>query len=179
MARSTEPLALGTLASPLGSLLAVFDRREMLWALDFEDHAERMRRLLRTQHGAALEPAPAPPPASIGAALEAYFAGELHALDGLAVHAGGSAFQRRVWAALRQIPAGTTTTYGALARSLGHPTASRAVGRANGSNPIGIVVPCHRVIGASGALTGYAGGVERKRWLLAHEREGRGHPTAA
>ena len=88
----------------------------------------------------------------------------------LDIHLGGGPFQRRVWAALRAIPAGTTLSYGELARALERPTASRAVGHANGSNPVGIVVPCHRVIGADGRLTGYAGGLERKRWLLAHER---------
>jgi methylated-DNA-[protein]-cysteine S-methyltransferase len=86
------------------------------------------------------------------------------------VRTGGTDFQRRVWAALRHIPAGTTTTYGGLARVIGQPSASRAVGLANGANPIAIVVPCHRVIGADGTLTGYGGGIERKRFLLAHER---------
>jgi O-6-methylguanine DNA methyltransferase len=87
----------------------------------------------------------------------------------VAVATGGTAFQKSVWAALRQIPVGETLGYGALAARLGKPGAARAVGLANGLNPIGIVVPCHRVIGASGTLTGYAGGVERKAWLLAHE----------
>ena len=171
MTGSPESLAIDTLESPLGDLLAVFDAEDRLWALDFEDHAERMRRLLRTQQGVVDAPAQRRAPGSLRTAFDAYFAGELAALDALAVHAGGSAFQRSVWAALREIPPGTTTSYGELARRLGHPNASRAVGRANGSNPIGIVVPCHRVIGVSGALTGYGGGIERKRWLLAHERE--------
>ena len=107
---------------------------------------------------------------AVSAALEAFFAGRLQAIDAVAVHTGGTAFQRRVWAALRAIPAGTTTTYGRLAAALGQPTASRAVGLANGANPVVIVVPCHRVIGADGTLTGYGGGIERKRWLLDHER---------
>jgi O-6-methylguanine DNA methyltransferase len=102
-------------------------------------------------------------------ALAAYFAGTVTALDGLPVARIGSEFQRRVWAALRQIPAGETRSYGQLAAAIGQPTASRAIGLANGANPIGIVVPCHRVIGSGGALTGYAGGVERKAWLLRHE----------
>jgi methylated-DNA-[protein]-cysteine S-methyltransferase len=87
------------------------------------------------------------------------------------VATGGTAFQRRVWQALRRVPCGAPTPYGALARDLGHPTAVRAVGHANGDNPVSVVVPCHRVIGTNGSLTGYGGGIERKRWLLAHERQ--------
>lgn len=105
----------------------------------------------------------------VAARLAAYFDGDLGALDGLRVAAAGTEFQRRVWDALRRIPAGTTTTYGALAASLASQGAARAVGRANALNPVAIFVPCHRVIGASGELTGYAGGLERKRWLLRHE----------
>jgi O-6-methylguanine DNA methyltransferase len=111
-------------------------------------------------------------PAAIAAALDGYFAGDLTAVDAVPVATGGTEFQKSVWAALRSIPAGETRGYGALAAAIGKPGAARAVGLANGMNPIGIVVPCHRVIGASGALTGYAGGVERKRWLLAHEGRG-------
>lgn len=101
--------------------------------------------------------------------LAAYFAGSLRQFD-LEVAGSGSPFQRGVWRALTEIPFGATETYGALARRVGNPNASRAVGLANGRNPISIVVPCHRVIGVSGALTGYGGGIERKRWLLEHER---------
>ena len=90
----------------------------------------------------------------------------------LPVETGGTEFQREVWRALRAIPAGETRSYGALASSIGRASAVRAVGLANGANPIGVVVPCHRVIGQNGALTGYAGGIERKRWLLAHEGTG-------
>lgn len=100
--------------------------------------------------------------------LEAYFGGALHAFD-LPLCAQGTAFQRRVWKALREIPYGTTVSYGTLAARIGQPKASRAVGLANGRNPISIVVPCHRVIGADGSLTGYGGGLPRKRWLLNHE----------
>ena len=99
-----------------------------------------------------------------------YFAGELTALDSLQCATAGTEFQRRIWSALREIPAGTTTSYGALADKIGKPGAARAAGLANGSNPISIIVPCHRVIGANGALTGYGGGLPRKQWLLAHER---------
>jgi methylated-DNA-[protein]-cysteine S-methyltransferase len=105
--------------------------------------------------------------------LGEYFAGERTAFD-LPLRATGTAFEQRVWDELRDIPYGETTSYGAIARRLGHPRAARAVGRANGRNPLAIVVPCHRVIGASGALTGYAGGLDRKRALLALERAGRG-----
>lgn len=101
--------------------------------------------------------------------LEAWFAGELTTFD-LRLAPRGSAFQQQVWAALRTIPFGATASYGDIARRIGQPNAARAVGLANGSNPIPIVVPCHRVIGADGSLTGFGGGLDRKRWLLAHER---------
>ena len=101
--------------------------------------------------------------------LSEYFAGDRTDFD-LDLAPSGTDFQRKVWTALSQIPYGTTESYGQLALRIGQPTASRAVGLANGRNPIAIVVPCHRVIGSSGTLTGYAGGLERKRWLLEHER---------
>ena len=103
-------------------------------------------------------------------ALDAYFAGALTTFD-LPLAARGTPFQERVWAALREIPYGSTASYGQLAAALGAPGASRAVGAANGRNPLSIVVPCHRVVGSAGAITGYAGGVERKRFLLALEAE--------
>jgi len=115
-------------------------------------------------------------PAGVTSALRAYFSGQLEALEGLLVDGEGTDFQRQVWAALREIPAGTTQSYGELARRIGSPAAVRAVGAANGRNPIGVVVPCHRVIGADGTLTGYAGGLDRKRWLLTHEAR---HATRA
>lgn len=127
----------------------------------------------------ALETRRVADPAGVATALGAYFRGDLAALDAVEVDPEGTSFQRAVWAALRTIPHGETTSYGVLARTLGAPTASRAVGAANGANPIWIVVPCHRVLGASGALTGYAGGLDVKRWLLEHERAavGRGRPA--
>jgi len=100
--------------------------------------------------------------------LKAYFAGELRTFN-LPLAPTGTAFQRKVWQALRDIPYGQTESYGALAKRIDSPKASRAVGMANGHNPISIIVPCHRVIGANGNLTGYGGGIERKRWLLEHE----------
>ncbi|WP_306316310.1 MULTISPECIES: methylated-DNA--[protein]-cysteine S-methyltransferase [unclassified Streptomyces] len=101
--------------------------------------------------------------------LNAYFQGELTNFD-LPLHLHGTEFQRRVWAQLQRIPYGETRTYGELAETLGNPNASRAVGLANGKNPIGVIVPCHRVIGANGDLTGYGGGLDRKRRLLDFER---------
>jgi methylated-DNA-[protein]-cysteine S-methyltransferase len=98
-----------------------------------------------------------------------YFGGDLRALDAVPCDPGGTPFQARVWKALRTIPVGTTWSYGALARRIGDPKAVRAVGFANGSNPIAVVIPCHRVIGSNGTLVGYGGGLERKHWLLAHE----------
>lgn len=110
-------------------------------------------------------------PGGASEALGRYFEGELAALDRLAVANNiGTPFQRKVWRALRAIACGSTLSYSALARRIRSPNAVRAVGLANGANPVGIIVPCHRVIGASGALTGYGGGLHRKRWLLAHER---------
>lgn len=109
-------------------------------------------------------------PSGILDSLEAYFAGDLTALDDVPVRFDrGTPFQREVWNALRTIPVGQTISYAELALRVGRPTAYRAVGAANGQNPIGVVVPCHRVIAADGTLGGYAGGLDRKRWLLAHE----------
>jgi methylated-DNA-[protein]-cysteine S-methyltransferase len=135
---------------------------------------ERLRRAV----GPAARVRAARDPHGLAARLRAYLDGDLAALAGAPVEpacaGGGTPFQRRVWAALREIPAGATTTYGALAARLGVPGAARAVGLANGRNPVAIAVPCHRVVGAGGALTGYAGGLERKRWLLAHEQRSAG-----
>ena len=102
--------------------------------------------------------------------LDAYFAGDVTAFEAVELNPGGTTFQAAVWSRLRHIPAGSTTTYSALAREIGSPKAVRAVGAANGANPIWLIIPCHRAIGSDGSLTGYAGGIERKRWLLEHER---------
>src|SRR6185503_19899576 len=110
-----------------------------------------------------------PDPAGAVSALRAYFAGDLQALDGLTVDPMGTPFQLRVWTALRSVRAGRTASYTEIANAIGAPTATRAVGAANGANPIAIVVPCHRIIGTGGSLVGYGGGLERKRWLLEHE----------
>lgn len=162
-------LQLDRLASPIGTILLVSDESGALRALDFGDYEARMARLLRLHYG-AVELAHGAAPDATRRALDAYFAGDLGGLASVATATGGSLFQRGVWAALRTVPAGATTTYGELAAKLGRPGASRAVGLANGANPIAVVVPCHRVIGANGALTGYGGGLPRKRWLIDHER---------
>ncbi len=167
-------LRLERVPSPVGTLLLATDGHA-LRALDFDDCVPRMRGLLETHYGSvALEEGPASGP--LGGRLQAYFEGEAGALDGVAVATGGTPFQRAVWAALRTIPFGATLSYGELAIRLGRPGASRAVGLANGRNPVALVVPCHRVIGADGSLTGFAGGLHRKRWLLAHEARHAGGP---
>ena len=161
-------LTLDRIPSPVGDVLVVVDADGAVRALDFHDFEERMRRLLRRHYGeVTLTPGRAPE--AVREAVRAYFSGDLSAFDGVEVRTGGTDFQRSVWKALRDIPAGETRSYGQLAAAIGAPRAVRAVGLANGANPVGVIVPCHRVIGSSGKLTGYAGGVERKRWLLAHE----------
>ena len=163
-----ETLTLSRHASPVGVILLVTDRAGVLKALDFGDYEPRMRRLLVRRQG-PVQLVDGPTPKAIADALDRYFAGDLAALDALPTSTTGTDFQRKVWKALREIPAGETWSYGDLAKRIGSPAAVRAVGLANGANPIGIVVPCHRVIGANGTLTGYGGGLERKRWLLEHE----------
>lgn len=165
-----EALILDRIDTPVGQVLLVVDRDGAVRALDFHDYEPRLLRLLRLHYGAFdLTPGAAPRP--VGSAVAAYFAGDPAALDALQVQTGGTDFQRLVWAALRAIPPGQTRTYGQLAAAIGRPSAVRAVGLANGSNPIAVIVPCHRVIGANGTLTGYAGGLERKKWLLEHEQK--------
>jgi methylated-DNA-[protein]-cysteine S-methyltransferase len=161
-------LLLDHVASPLGTILLVSDG-EALRALDFSDYEARMHRFLRLHYGSC-ELRPAGNATSFRRDIQAYFDGDLTVLDRVPVRTGGTAFQKLVWAALRQIPAAMTTTYGRLAAQIGRPKACRAVGLANGANPVGIVVPCHRVIGADASLTGYGGGLDRKRWLLDHEQ---------
>lgn len=166
-----ETLTLSRFAYPIGEILLVTDADGAVRALDFADYEPRMRRLLVRHYGTDATTS-GETPAAVREALERYFNGDLVALDTLEVRTGGTAFQRAVWAALRTIPVGDTLSYRGLAERIGKPSAMRAVGLANGANPVGIIVPCHRVIGANGALTGYAGGIERKRWLLAHEASG-------
>lgn len=158
------------LATPTGEMLVVTDDAGRLRAADWETHLERFHRLIARHYGADVSLVEKPGPASNAArALSAYFAGDLAAIETIETATAGTAFQRQVWAALRTIPKGQTLSYGALAARIGKPKAVRAVGLANGQNPVAIIVPCHRVIGANGSLTGYGGGVDRKQWLLAHE----------
>lgn len=158
------------LDTPTGRILIATDDDGRLRAVEWEDHAPRLHQLLRRQYGAdAVRLQAASRPSVASGALRAYFEGDTGCLAGLAVATGGTGFQRLVWDALRRIPVGQTISYGALATQIGRPGAMRAVGLANGANPVSIVVPCHRVIGAGGSLTGFGGGLERKRWLLAHE----------
>jgi len=166
----SEIFQLERFATPTGRLLLARDDQDRLRAVDWEDHEARMQRLLcRYYPDTELTLRAVNAPSRARRALEAYFEGELTALVDLRTETTGTPFQREVWAALMRIPIGQTLSYGALAAEIGRPAAVRAVGLANGANPIAIVVPCHRVIGANATLTGYGGGLERKRWLLAHE----------
>jgi methylated-DNA-[protein]-cysteine S-methyltransferase len=160
--------SLERLATPTGPVLIVTDGEHRLRAVDWEDHTSRMHTLLRRHYGAYVLRETSQP-SSARRALQAYFDGDLSGLAEQPVATNGSEFQRTVWDALRRIPIGHTISYGALAKRIGRPTAMRAVGLANGANPIAVVVPCHRVIGADGTLTGFGGGLERKRWLLTYE----------
>jgi methylated-DNA-[protein]-cysteine S-methyltransferase len=167
-AKRPEAFLLDRLQTPIGPALLVTDAEGALRAFDWEDHSSRLRELLRLQYGeVSLKQARAPQ--QVRVALSAYFKGDLLALNTIPWRAAGTPFQRKVWTALAKIPPGTTMTYGAMAARLGTPRAMRAVGHANGSNPLSVVVPCHRLIGANGSLVKYGGGLERKRWLLAHE----------
>jgi methylated-DNA-[protein]-cysteine S-methyltransferase len=167
-AKLPETFGLDRLQTPIGTALLVTDADGVLCALDWDDFEPRMRQLLKLQHGhSALKEVRAPD--KLRAALSAYFAGDFASLDAITWRVAGTAFQRKVWNALRTIPVGATMSYGALAARLAMPRAMRAVGHANGANPISIVVPCHRLIGADGSLTGYGGGLHRTRWLLEHE----------
>lgn len=159
---------LDRLDTPIGTALLVTDDQGFLRALDWSDYEARLHRLLRRHYGDyVLEKAPAPK--DIIAALTGYFAGDLGQLKKIRWRTNGTAFQRKVWSGLQKISAGKTSSYGAFASRLNVPNAARAVGLANGANPVSVVVPCHRLIGADGSLTGYGGGLARKEWLLAHE----------
>jgi len=153
--------------SPVGKIVLA-ETGGALCALDFEEGPEPVLARLKRRYG-ALQARPGNGVRELRDRLEAYFQGDLKALDGLPVEPGGTPFQRDVWSALQRIPAGSTTSYSELAASIGRPSAVRAVGMANSRNPIAVVIPCHRVVGRDGSLTGYAGGLERKRWLLRHE----------
>jgi methylated-DNA-[protein]-cysteine S-methyltransferase len=165
-------LLIDRIETPIGELLLVADDVGKLRAVDWADYESRMLRLLRLHYGKdEFHLEPAHNPHDLRDAINHYFAGGLEAISDIPVQTAGTAFQRSVWNELRKIPSGATVSYGKLAEQIARPKAVRAVGLANGANPIGIVVPCHRVIGSDGSLTGYGGGVERKRWLLEHERK--------
>lgn len=157
------------LDTPVGPLF-VGGSDDGVHVIKFVDQRESEAALVSEVEAAADEPATRGGPASdeVVRQLEEYFAGTRSEFD-LPLSPRGTPFQLKVWMALRSIPPGETTSYGAMAELIGKPTASRAVGAANGKNPISIVVPCHRVIGANGTLTGYGGGLKRKAWLLNHE----------
>ena len=154
--------------TPIGPM-TLLARDGVLLLLEFDDADGRIDREMRLRFKDSVA-TPADNPFGLSAKVRAYFACDLHAIDGIPTDGGGTDFQRRVWAELKRIPCGVTISYGELATRLGDRNAMRAVGLANGRNPIAIVVPCHRVIGADGSLTGYGGGIDRKKWLLAHEK---------
>lgn len=159
------------LATPIGTMIIAADHEGNLRAALFTEDEEVIRRQLSLLYGKkGFTLASAHNPHGLSEGIGRYFAGDLAIIDALPVETGGTPFQREVWQALRAIPCGTTTSYGRLAEQIGRPAAVRAVGSANGANPVAVVLPCHRVIGANGSLTGYGGGIERKRWLLDHER---------
>jgi methylated-DNA-[protein]-cysteine S-methyltransferase len=167
----TENLFSERFNTPTGWMHIVTDSEQRLRAVDWVNKGDRMLQWLRLRYGEngfRLDEARAPSEPRL--ALEAYFEGQIAAIEGVRTLAPGTDFQRLVWRALREIPAGSTISYGEVAVKIGRPAAVRAVGAANGANPIPVVVPCHRVIGADASLTGFGGGLERKRWLLAHER---------
>ena len=165
----TTTLHRAIMPSPVGEL-TLFAHGPALAGIAFDGRLERLRPQLVARFGRDFTVVDAPDPAGAVTRLCAYFDGELGALDDIAVDTGGTPFQARVWAALRRIPVGATSTYRELARAVGSPEAVRAVGAANGANPVSLVVPCHRVIASDGTLCGYGGGLPRKQWLLQHER---------
>jgi methylated-DNA-[protein]-cysteine S-methyltransferase len=171
MNKLPDRLWLDRLATPIGEALIVTDMTGCLRAFDWADRYVGMARLLRLHYG-PVEPESGAAPDNLKRRLRRYFEGDVTSLLGIEWRTAGTQFQRKVWTGLTTIPPGQTMSYGGLAAKLGCPKAVRAVGLANGSNPISIVVPCHRVIGADGSLTGYGGGIERKRWLLRHEGAG-------
>jgi methylated-DNA-[protein]-cysteine S-methyltransferase len=167
---NTENFEIERFDTPTGRMTLITDAEGRVRSLDWQDHDQRMQQLLqRYYRGVSLRLCDATRESRAKLALLAYFDGRLDALSELPIVTHGTLFQSEVWRALRSIPHGQTLSYGALAKEIGRPAAVRAVGLANGRNPIAIIVPCHRVIGADSTLTGYGGGLERKRWLLDHE----------
>jgi len=157
-------------ATPIGELIVVADGDGNLRTIDWTDHEARMKQLLDRQYGkGGYTLKPTRNPGGLSSAMRRYFDGDLKVIETLPVKTAGTAFQKSVWRALSRIRCGSTISYAELARRIGKPKAVRAVGLANGQNTISIVVPCHRVIGSDGSLTGYGGGLNRKKWLLKHE----------
>ncbi|MBI1198428.1 MAG: methylated-DNA--[protein]-cysteine S-methyltransferase [Phenylobacterium sp.] len=174
--RAAQPdtLTLDRIPTPIGVALVVTDEAGVLRAFDWTDYEPKMAARIDRKYPSAKK---VEGRGALRPAFDAYFAGEIEALERVAWDGAGTAFQGEVWRALCDIPAGETISYAVLAQRIGRPTAVRAVGLANGSNPVALVVPCHRVIGSNGSLTGYGGGLHRKRWLLEHE--GAAAPLAA
>ena len=168
-AQPPRHLVIDRLGTPIGVALLAVDEGGYLRAFDWEDYGDRMTRLLARFSGGASTTTTGAAPAAVRRAIADYFEGALTALEGVPWRTGGTDFQLKCWAALCAIPAGSTSSYGQQAVKIGKPNAMRAVGLANGCNPVGVIVPCHRVIGANGSITGYGGGLARKRWLLRHE----------
>jgi methylated-DNA-[protein]-cysteine S-methyltransferase len=160
-------ICLAVFDSPIGEL-TLASRGERVCLLHFGEDDARVRRTLQRWYPAESIEAH-PDPAGAATRLGEYFAGRLDAVDAIDVELNGTTFQKRVWHALRDVRAGTTAAYAEIARAIAAPSAFRAVGAANGANPVAVIVPCHRVIGTNGSLTGYGGGLDRKRWLLEHE----------
>jgi len=160
-------LLIDRIDSAIGTLLLISDG-ESLCALDYADYEQRMTKLLHSRYG-RFHLQETTDPLGFSSQMRAYLAGDAACVNTIPVNPGGTAFQRQVWSALRTIPPGAVLSYHAMATKLGKPRAFRAVGAANALNPVAIVIPCHRLVGTNGALTGYAGGLERKRWLLEHE----------
>jgi len=160
-------IEIAEMTSPVGRLTIAAANQRLL-GLCFDGLWERRRKTLEVRHGGCTF-THAADPAGVVSRLTRYFAGQLDALSDIEVESGGTPFQQSVWRQLRRIAPGQTRSYAEIAQAVGSPTAVRAVGAANGANPVGIVVPCHRVIGSSGKLTGFAGGLDAKRWLLDHE----------
>ncbi|HWA49684.1 MAG TPA: methylated-DNA--[protein]-cysteine S-methyltransferase [Dongiaceae bacterium] len=164
-------LLIDRIATPLGAFALVADEEGRLHAAEWTDCMDRIERSLRLLHGAdGYTLKNARNPGGHSAALRAYFSGDIAAIDKLPVAKIGTEFQQLMWRNLRKLPAGKTMAYSDFASRIGKPAAIRAVGAANGANPISVVVPCHRLIGANGSLTKYGGGLHRKQWLLEHEQ---------
>lgn len=168
----TVALTAQRMETPIGGFILVADGHGVLRAADFADCEERLTKLLDRRLGqTGYDLTAGNVPTEHKCALDAYFAGDIPAIGTIPVSASGSPFQESVWSALRETQPGRPIPYAALASKLGRPAGvARAVGHANGANPLCIIIPCHRLVGSNGALTGYSGGIERKRWLLEHER---------